>query len=55
MSDRLKLAAVLGFLSWLLIGWETGLIHRRDVVGVAVYLVVLAGCVVAWRWWLLRW
>lgn len=48
MSDRLRLSFVLGFLSALLVGWETGLLHRRDPAGVALQVVVLVGCVVAW-------
>jgi len=52
-SDRLKLSLVLGVFSCLLIGWDTGLIHRRDLVGVVLQVVVLGGCVAAW-WFGLR-
>ena len=47
------LALVLGFLSALLVGWETGLIHRRDPAGVVLQGGVFVGWVAAW-WFGLR-
>jgi len=38
-------SVVLGVLLAVLVGWETGLIHRRDPVGVVLQVLVVVVCI----------
>jgi len=49
--QTLKFSLIVGLpLGWLVL-WDTGLIHRRDLLGVVLQvLVMLAGVALAWLW-----
>ena len=49
--QTLKFSLVVGLLFGWLVLWDTGLIHRRDPLGVVLQvLVMLAGVALAWLW-----
>ena len=49
--ETLKFSVVVGLLLGWLALWDLDLIHRRDLVGVVLQvLVMLAGVIVAWLW-----
>ena len=59
--ETLKFSLIGGLLLGWLALWDTGLIHRRDRIGVVLQVAVMAGCVaLAWLWlrygsWLAAW
>ena len=49
--QTLKFSLVGGLLLGWLVLWDTGLIHRRDPIGLALQVaVMLAGVAVCWLW-----
>jgi len=49
--ETLKFSLIGGLLVGWLALWDTGLIHRRDLIGVVLQvLVLLAGVGVCWLW-----
>jgi hypothetical protein len=51
MMETLKFSLIGGLLLGWLALWDTGLIHRRDPMGVVLQvLVMLAGVGVCWLW-----
>ena len=47
--DEFWLSIVLGVLSGLVVGWDTGLIHRWDLAGCLLQLATFVGCAALWR------